>query len=89
MGIFNKSENWWLRLTIVLIVLGFSILLSSINRATTSKIEYQQNQIDSLNTEIFNQSNLVGRYELTIDHFIEQKKLDSTEVEEYFNHETE
>ena len=89
MGIFNKSENWWLRLTIVLIVLGFSILLSSINRATTSKIEYQQNQFDSLNTEIFNQSNLVGRYELTIDHFIEQKKLDSTEVEEYFNHETE
>ena len=32
---------------------------------------------------------MVGRYELTIDHFIELKKLDSTEVNEYLNHETE
>ena len=89
MGIFNKSENWWLRLTIVIIVLSSLTLLASINRETTAKIEYQQNQIDSLNTEIFNQSNMVGRYELTIDHFIELKKLDSTEVNEYLNHETE
>ncbi len=35
------------------------------------------------------QKTIVGRYELTLNHFIEQKKIDSIDVENYLNNETE
>jgi hypothetical protein len=89
MGLFNKNENWWLKLIIVLLVLTFASLLATENREVAKVKEYHQTQIDSLETEIFIQRNMVGRYELTIDHFIELKKLDSTEVDNYLSHETE
>jgi hypothetical protein len=89
MGLFNKNENWWLKLIIVLLVLIFASLLSTENREVEKLKESHQIQIDSLETEIFIQKNMVGRYELTINHFIELKKLDSTEVNNYLSHETE
>jgi hypothetical protein len=46
MGLFNKEENWWLRLTIVLITL---IWLSSLSVMNRSVITERLNLIDSLN----------------------------------------
>jgi len=46
MGLFNKEENWWLRLTIVLITLIWLSSLSVMNRGVITE---RLNLIDSLN----------------------------------------
>ena len=48
MAILNKSENWWLRLTIVLIVVGLLSLLAVENRRVGEISKSHQNEIDSL-----------------------------------------
>jgi len=46
MGLFNKEENWWLKLTIVLITLIWLSSLSVMNRGVITE---RLNLIDSLN----------------------------------------
>jgi hypothetical protein len=89
MALFNKSENWWLRLGIVLIALGLLSILAADNRQNMDQTKLFQTKIDSLNDELFNEKSYNGRLELTIDHFIEKKKIDSTEFYQWMDHETE
>ena len=69
MGIINKSENWWLRLAIVLITLVWLSSLSVMNREVitertklTDSLNYYKLQNDSLKEELKVQ-------QLTTDHF--------------------
>ena len=52
MGLFNKSENWWLRLSLVLTTLFFLSLYASINRQVSQQIKSQSQKIDSLSNEL-------------------------------------
>ena len=45
--------------------------------------------IDSLQTELFNANNAVGRYELTLEHLKEVNPKAAKQFEDYLNHETE
>lgn len=81
MGLLNKTENWWLKLSIVIVVLFSTILLATINRTVGEQIKSLQETNDSLETEVFIQKNMVGRYELSIQELIDEKKLDSTDFE--------
>ena len=89
MGLFNKSENWWLRLTIVVIVVGFLCLLSMENRRIGETSKSHQNQIDSLETEIFIQKNMVGRYEITLDMLKEEDSIAAQKFENILYTKTE
>ena len=62
MGLFSKEENWWLRLTIVLIVLIWLSSLSVMNREVITErqtlkdsVTYFKLQSDSLQDELFNE----------------------------------
>ena len=59
MGIVNKSENWWLRLSLVLFALITLSSASVINRTVTAErqilidsVKYSNQVIDSLKEEI-------------------------------------
>lgn len=45
--------------------------------------------IDSLQSELFNANNAVGRYELTLEHLKEVNPKAAKEFENFLNHETE
>ena len=45
--------------------------------------------IDSLQSELFNANNTIGRYELTLEHLKEVNPSAAKEFENYLNHETE
>ena len=45
--------------------------------------------IDSLQSELFNANNTVGRYELSLEHLREVNPSAAKEFEDYLNHETE
>jgi hypothetical protein len=69
MGIINKSENWWLRLSLVLFVLIALGSASVMNRSVatekqilTDSLNYYKLQTDSLKEELKVQ-------QLTTDHF--------------------
>jgi hypothetical protein len=76
MGIINKSENWWLRLSLVLFVLIALGSASVMNRSVTTerqilidsigKLNYT---IDSIQTENFISTSTVGRYDMALDSF--------------------
>ena len=86
---FKKDKIWWLKLMIVVMtIICLSVGVVS-NKVSLEKIDSLQAANDSLNAELFIQKTIVGRYELTINHFVEEKKLDSTEVEKYLSNETE
>jgi len=86
---FKKNEIWWLRLVIVVIVITSLSLMVITERRMSEQLLPLQTKIDSLESELFIQKTITGRYELTINHFIENKKLDSIQVDDYLNHETE
>jgi hypothetical protein len=86
---FKKNEIWWLRLVIVVVVITSFSLITITERRVSEQLTQLQTKIDSLESELFIQKTITGRYELTINHFIENKKLDSIQVDDYLNHETE
>lgn len=86
---FKKNEIWWLRLVIVVVVITSFTLITITERRVSEQLLPLQTKIDSLESELFIQKTITGRYELTINHFIENKKLDSIQVDDYLNHETE
>ncbi len=86
---FKKNEIWWLRLVIVVVVITSFSLITITERRVLEQLSPLQTKIDSLESELFIQKTITGRYELTINHFIENKKLDSIQVDDYLNHETE
>lgn len=45
--------------------------------------------IDSLQSELFNANNTIGRYELTLEHLKEVAPKAAKDFEEFLNHETE
>ena len=45
--------------------------------------------IDSLQTELFNANNTVGRYDLSLEHLKETNPKAAKEFEDFLNHETE
>lgn len=53
------------------------------------KRDVLQNQIDSLNDELFIIKSQSGRYELTFDHLKEVNPKLGKQMEEWMNHETE
>jgi hypothetical protein len=81
MGLLNKDENWWLRLTIVLITMGSLSTLAYYNKEITmTKVKYQSDstfyyksltdsllkQQDSLMDENFELNHANGLQELMI-----------------------
>jgi len=80
MGLFNKEENWWLRLSIVLITLIWLSSLSVMNREVITerqkltdsisyyklKLDTLQIQHDSLYDENFELNHINGIQELMI-----------------------
>jgi hypothetical protein len=88
MGLFNKEENWWLRLVIVLITLTWLSSLSVMNREVitekqtlTDSLNYYKlqndslrNQYDSLYGEHFQSTHDNGIIELIIDELSSTSK---------------
>ena len=88
MGLFNKEENWWLRLVIVLITLTWLSSLSVMNREVitekqtlTDSLNYYKlqndslrNQYDSLYGEHFESTHDNGIIELIIDELSSTSK---------------
>lgn len=90
MKLLNKSENWWLRLTIVLITLVSLSTLSYYNRQITqsmvvksqsdstayykAKCDTLQNQVDSLYGENFELNHWNGIQELILDELSHSKQ---------------
>jgi hypothetical protein len=103
MGIFNKEENWWLRLTIVLIALGSLGGFSMMNRGFITErkiltdslnyyklqIETLNNRVDSLHDENFIKSVDIGRDELTWEYVKEKFPSVYNNAMNYKSHETE
>ena len=96
MGIVNKSENWWLRLSLVLFVLIALGSASVMNRSVATErqilmdsVSYLKLQNDSLTDENFNLNVELGRHELTRDEmFLKYKGLEK-DYNNYLEHETE
>jgi hypothetical protein len=88
MGLFDKEENWWLRLVIVLITLTWLSSLSVMNREVitekqtlTDSLNYYKlqndslrNQYDSLYGEHFQSTHDNGIIELIIDELSSTSK---------------
>ena len=96
MGLINKSENWWLRLTIVLITLIWLSSLSVMNKEVIierqklmDSVSYFKFQSDSLQDELFNEKTENGRHELTRDFIFNKHKGLENEYNQYLEHETE
>ena len=96
MGLFNKEENWWLRLSIVLFVLIALGSASVMNRSVatdkqilTDSVNYYKLQSDSLQNELFNEKTENGRHELTRDEIFRRHKGLENEYNQYLEHETE
>ena len=73
MGILNKSENWWLRLSLVLFALITLASASVINRNVTSerqilidRVKYSNQVIDSLKQECEFNDDQIGKYEMAV-----------------------
>ena len=74
MGIVNKSENWWLRLSLVLFALITLASASVINRNVTSerqilidRVKYSNQVIDSLKQECEFKDNQIGLSDMIIE----------------------
>jgi hypothetical protein len=74
MGLFKKEENWWLRLTIVLITLIWLSSLSVMNKEViierkvlTDSLSYYKSQNDSLKEENGFQNNQIGLRDMIIE----------------------
>ena len=74
MGILNKSENWWLRLSLVLFALITLASASVINRSVTSErqtltdsLNHKNQVIDSLKEEINFKDNQIGLSDMIIE----------------------
>jgi len=96
MGIVNKSENWWLRLSLVLFVLIALGSASVMNRSVATErqilmdsVSYLKLQNDSLTDENFNLNVELGRHELTRDEIFRRYKGLEKEYNQYLEHETE
>jgi hypothetical protein len=96
MSLFNKEENWWLRLTIVLITLIWLSSLSVMNREViterqklTDSLNYFKLQSDSLQDELFIEKTENGRHEITRDEIFRRHKGLEKEYNQYLEHETE
>ena len=96
MCLFSKEENWWLRLTIVLIVLIWLSSLSVMNREVITErqtlkdsVTYFKLQSDSLQDELFNEKTENGRHEITRDEIFRRHKGLEKEYNQYLEHETE
>lgn len=81
MSLYEKSENWWLRLIIVIVVLGSLTLLSLVNRSTMETTNRLQLKIDSLTIKnemledsIFGLNHQIGINELVIDDLDHQPR---------------
>ena len=96
MGIINKSENWWLRLSLVLFVLITLASASVINRTVTvdrqiltDSLNYYKKVNDSLYNENFIKSVELGRDELTWEYIKEKFPNVYNNAMNYKSHETE
>jgi hypothetical protein len=96
MGLFNKEENWWLRLSLVLFVLIALGSASVMNRSVATdrqilmdSVSYLKLQNDSLTDENFNLNVELGRHELTRDEIFRRHKGLENEYNQYLEHETE
>ena len=81
MGIYEKSENWWLKLIVVVVVVGSLALIASMNRVTTETTKSLQSKVDSLTSKndvlidsIFYLNHEIGINELVIDNLSQQPK---------------
>jgi len=73
MGLLNKSENWWLRLSLVLFALITLASASVINRTVTAErqiltdsVKYSNQVIDSLKQECEFKDDQIGKYEMAV-----------------------
>ena len=73
MGILNKSENWWLRLSLVLFALITLGSASVINRSVTSErqtliesVNHKNQVIDSLKEVCEFKDDQIGKYEMAV-----------------------
>jgi hypothetical protein len=96
MGIINKSENWWLRLSLVLFVLITLASASVINRTVTverqiltDSLNYYKKVNNSLYNENFIKSVELGRDELTWEYIKEKFPNVYNNAMNYKSHETE
>ena len=73
MGLLNKSENWWLRLSLVLFALITLASASVINRTVTAErqilidsVKYSNQVIDSLKQECEFKDDQIGKYVMAV-----------------------
>lgn len=59
------------------------------NMSKTQTIDSLQHLVDSLHDENFNNSTIVGRYEITMEHLKEVNPKVGNEMEEWMSHNTE
>jgi cell division protein FtsB len=60
----------------------------AVNRLKDNTVILKE-QIDSLNTEVFNLQDINGRYELSVDYLKEVNPKAGKQFEDYLNNETE
>lgn len=89
MGLFNKPENWWLRVTIVVLTISLLGIFVTSNKQTSVKISDLENQNDSLRMELFNHGTVIGRYEITLEILKERDSLAAAKFETILSTETE
>lgn len=86
-------QNIRFYLVITLLCLGWLWVIYVNQKQTVTEqqatIENLNNQVDSLNTELFNESNQCGRYELGLEYLKEIDSNSHKKVEYYISHETE
>lgn len=88
MGILNKNENWWLRLTIVIItIISLSTLAHYNKEITIVKVKSQSdstlyykmqydtisNELDSVKLEVMTTRNTNARIELGVNYYIDDE----------------
>jgi hypothetical protein len=77
-------------LTLIVIWLTFQYSkVNEENKVIKRDLERMTEQKDSIYSELFNESVISGRYELTFDHLKEIDKESYDKCERYLEHETE
>ena len=106
MELLKKSQNWWLKFTVVILFMVMFGMLAVQNRETselqqfyvkdslvTQRLTFQVDSLikanDSLQTELFTQKTIVGRYELGLDFLKERRPNEHNLLMHYIDSQTE
>lgn len=88
----TKNNTYMKQLFLPLMLVFAGLVLHLANNKIANKqavIDNQQHQLDSLQTELFNAKNNVGRYEIALELLAQEDEPAAAKFDSLYKHETE